>query len=285
MKIVWVCALLSALSVTACSQLPDVSGGTGHLSSEAPALQCVQAAPALLNAPVDTIARDASAGRLQHDSQSAPMTAPAATSSNENLPARIAEYVYFHKTWKQGISATTAVGASPSPTGSAQDGAAALERAAPPAFPETRSTAQPAANVTRTAANTPARSPSPATPETDTAPRAKTENVAPILVKPETPPPLDLKSLETRLRETSAIGVLTKLTLKNQVDDLLGQFRAYYEGRLKTTLAELRRPFELLLLKVLALLQDADPPLASAIVASREAIWDILSDPARFKAV
>ena len=103
--------------------------------------------------------------------------------------------------------------------------------------------------------------------------------------KPAGPPPLDLKSLETRLKETKAIGVYTKLTLKNQVDDLLDEFRAYYKGQLKTTLAELRRAFDLLVLKVLALLQDADPQLASAIAASREAIWGILSDPVKFATV
>ena len=106
-----------------------------------------------------------------------------------------------------------------------------------------------------------------------------------MIAKPEAPPPLDLKSLETRLKETKAIGVFTKLTVKNQVDDLLEQFRAYYQGKLKTTLAELRRSYDLLVLKVLALLQDADPPLASAIAASRESIWAILSNPAKFAAV
>jgi len=95
-------------------------------------------------------------------------------------------------------------------------------------------------------------------------------------------PPLDLTALETRLKETKAIGVFTKITLKNQVDDLLDQFRAYYQGRAKTTLAELRQPYDRLLLKVLSLLQDDDPELAHAIVTSREAIWDILADPAKF---
>ncbi len=95
-------------------------------------------------------------------------------------------------------------------------------------------------------------------------------------------PPLDLTSLETRLKETEAIGVMTKIALKNQVDDLLDQFRAFYAGKLKTTLAELRRPYDLLVLKVLSLLQDSDPTLAAAIVASREAIWGILSDPVKF---
>ena len=109
----------------------------------------------------------------------------------------------------------------------------------------------------------------------------KKESAAPVSVK-QAPPPLDLKSLETRLKETEAIGVFTKLALKNQVDDLLDKFRAFYQGRLETTLAELRRPYELVLLKVLALLQDTDPPLAAAIVASREAIWGILADRAKF---
>jgi len=100
--------------------------------------------------------------------------------------------------------------------------------------------------------------------------------------KKEASPPLDLTALETRLKETKAIGVFTKITLKNQVDDLLNQFRAYYQGRVKTTLAELRQPYESLILKVLALLQDGDPELARAIVTSREAIWGILADPAKF---
>jgi hypothetical protein len=98
-------------------------------------------------------------------------------------------------------------------------------------------------------------------------------------------PPLNLASLEHRLRETQAIGVLTKITLKNQVDDLLDQFRAFYQGKLKSNLADLRRSYDLLVLKVLSLLQDSDQALATAIAASREAIWGILSDPAKFATI
>ena len=96
---------------------------------------------------------------------------------------------------------------------------------------------------------------------------------------------MDLKSLEARLKATPGIGLFTKLALKNQIDDLLAQFRAHYSGQRTSTLAELRQAYDRLLLKVLALLQDSDPPLARAIASSRESIWDILSNPARFAAV
>lgn len=118
------------------------------------------------------------------------------------------------------------------------------------------------------------------------APAPQPSKSAPAAVaKSATSPPLDMKSLEARLKDTQAIGVFTKIALKNQVNDLLEQFRAFYQGRLKTTLADLRRPYEMLLQKVLALLQDGDPPLAGAIVASREAIWGILADPAKFATI
>ena len=95
-------------------------------------------------------------------------------------------------------------------------------------------------------------------------------------------PALDLSSLEQRLRDTKAIGVFTKLSLKNQVDDLLGRFRDFYNRKGNVTLAELRQKYDLLLLKVLSVLQDGDPALAAKISASREAIWGILADPQKF---
>jgi len=99
---------------------------------------------------------------------------------------------------------------------------------------------------------------------------------------PNAPPTLNLADLEQRLRETRAIGVFTKLSLKNQVDDLLNAFRDLYRGPDKHPSAELRQRYDLLLLKVLTLLQDGDPPLAAAISSSREAIWSILADPDKF---
>jgi hypothetical protein len=122
----------------------------------------------------------------------------------------------------------------------------------------------------------------PAAPSVAKAPVKPSGTAAPA-AKPN--PPLDMASLEKRLKETQAIGVLTKLTLKNQVDDLLDQFRSYYKGTLKTDLATLRQSYDLLVLKVLSLLQDRDQPLATALAGSREEIWGILSDPAKFATI
>ncbi|MET0165469.1 MAG: hypothetical protein ABW318_10750 [Vicinamibacterales bacterium] len=99
---------------------------------------------------------------------------------------------------------------------------------------------------------------------------------------PVAPLTLDLNALKERLKQTKAIGIFTKIALKNQVDDLLEQFSEYYEGKAKLTMTDLRRSYNLLMMKVLSLLQDADQTLASAIVSSREAIWGLLADPKTF---
>lgn len=93
-----------------------------------------------------------------------------------------------------------------------------------------------------------------------------------------------MAALKTRLRDTSAIGVFTKLALKNQVDDLMQQFRTHYLSTPNTSVAALRQPYDMLVLKVLALIQDSDPSLAKSISGSREAIWGILADPVKFSA-
>lgn len=98
-------------------------------------------------------------------------------------------------------------------------------------------------------------------------------------------PPLDLAGLEKRLRNTKAIGVFTKLALKNQVDDLVEQTRAFHEGRGDASLNDVHERYNLLLLKLLSLLQRDDPPLARDLAASRDAIWAILADPIKFSNV
>lgn len=145
--------------------------------------------------------------------------------------------------------------------------------------PPQRQTRKPAPAAQATALVVPPAKPSPG--EERTAPAADSKRVD----KPAVALGMDLASLEQRLRDTHAIGVFTKLSLKNQVDDLLDSFRAYYGGRSNTTLAALRQRYDLLLMKVLTVVQDGDPPLATAIAASRNALWGILADREKFQKI
>jgi hypothetical protein len=144
----------------------------------------------------------------------------------------------------------------------------------PPATVATVTTVAPPKPPPRPVANVPA--------VTVPAPRAIPKVAAVPAVPQLSPAPLDFKSLASRLRETRAIGVFTKLALKNEVDDLVDRFRTYHKRQGTATIAELRRNYDMLLLKVLSLLQDSDPPLARDIVRSRAAIWSILEDPRKF---
>jgi len=146
---------------------------------------------------------------------------------------------------------------------------------AAPASPPVESSAAPPAATPKAKPQTPV-----ATRAPNTAPKpAPAAAPPPPAAPPAAAPTLDLTSLEQRLRDTKAIGVFTKLSLKNQVDDLLGDFRALYKRAKPPPGPEFRQRYDLLLLKVLSLLQDGDPPLAAAISSSKEAIWNILADP------
>jgi len=60
------------------------------------------------------------------------------------------------------------------------------------------------------------------------------------------------------------------------------RFREHYEGKTPPTMTDLRGSYDLLIMKVLSLVQDKDQKLASDIVSSREAIWGLLSDKITF---
>jgi hypothetical protein len=157
------------------------------------------------------------------------------------------------------------------------------------------SVAAPSTAATQPRTPQPAVKPAGKTPPPATAKPATAKPVAakPVAAKPAAAAPrapvvaatLDLSTLKEQLRATKAIGVFTKLSLKNKVDDLLDRFREHYQGKPTPTISELRQAYDLLMMKVLSLLQDADQQLASAIVSSREAIWGLLADPKKFAAL
>ena len=153
--------------------------------------------------------------------------------------------------------------------------------------PASTSKAKPAPATTAKTAPPSATKAQPATPQKQVASAAPPKQAtAPAPPKQAaTAPTLDLDGLEARLKQTKAIGLMTKLSLKNKVDDLLAQFRQHHAGKPMPTVAELRRSYDLLMMKVLSLLQDHDQQLASDILTSRERIWGLLADPKKFAAL
>jgi hypothetical protein len=72
---------------------------------------------------------------------------------------------------------------------------------------------------------------------------------------------VNLDSLRSSLRETDAIGFVTKLSLKHQLDSLLESFGDYHRGQGDQTLPSLHQQFAELLDSTLSVLRDEDPQL------------------------
>jgi len=162
----------------------------------------------------------------------------------------------------------------PTPVAAAPDKAKAAPAKTPPATSKTTATSKP---QPKGQATPPQTAKSPATKQP-----APTPQAAPPPRQAAAAPTLDLVALKDQLKQTKAIGLMTKLSLKNQVDDLLDEFRKHYAGKPTPTMSELRRSYDMLMMKVLSLIQDHDQKLASDIVSSRERIWGMLANPKTF---
>jgi hypothetical protein len=162
-----------------------------------------------------------------------------------------------------------------------------VQEEAPQALQLPEEPSEPLADVVAPSAP-PSRTPAAAKPAAQPAKAAERIAVVPAAARAPaarvTEPALDVAALKARLRETKAFGMFTKIALENQMDDLVKQFRALHEGGKGTSVATLRAPFDALVAKVVGLLQEGDASLARVIAGSREAIWDILSDPDKFDA-
>lgn len=96
---------------------------------------------------------------------------------------------------------------------------------------------------------------------------------------------LDMDGLATQLRKTKAIGVFTKLELKSQVNDLLEDVKAYHGAKGRLSLSQLEQRFNLLVMKLLVLLEEDDPGLHNEIARARISLWSTLADPGQFSSL
>jgi len=98
---------------------------------------------------------------------------------------------------------------------------------------------------------------------------------------PPAEPAISLEDLGARIKETPAIGTFSKLSLKNDLDDLVEGLRSYH-ARKEGDLDDLHQRYEALVMKLMTLLEDDEPDLALALGRSRERIWKRLVDPVEF---
>src|SRR5687767_14098121 len=61
---------------------------------------------------------------------------------------------------------------------------------------------------------------------------------------------LNMRTLESRLRETRAIDPVSKLVLKVQIDELVGRFRDMHASGMSTRVTTLRQPYESMIVRV-----------------------------------
>ena len=108
---------------------------------------------------------------------------------------------------------------------------------------------------------------------------------APILVNATTESQLDLAHLKSGLRKSDAIGFLTKLSLKNQLEELLTRFADFHNGSGAHNIESLQQEFEALFAITLDLVREDDPFLHDYLIAARVALWQTVRDPDLFQQV
>ena len=92
-----------------------------------------------------------------------------------------------------------------------------------------------------------------------------------------------LNELFEQLNQTKAIGVFTKLSIKNNATRLQKSFAVYHQGKRPPNLEELRERYDLMVQEMLILVQDKDPELTRIIHEARLLLWSYLSDPEKYK--
>jgi hypothetical protein len=96
---------------------------------------------------------------------------------------------------------------------------------------------------------------------------------------------LDVATLRVRLKDTHAIGLVEKLRLKSEIEDLVNGLAAFHAGHATETLDGLHARYRDLVFRVTALLEHGDASLAHDLTASSDHLWTTLADPGQFAAL
>ena len=94
---------------------------------------------------------------------------------------------------------------------------------------------------------------------------------------------VDLQILADMLANTKAVSLLTKLSLKKDINKVLKRLNQFHDGKSKFTLEQLEEQYNLLLMKIAIHLQDNDLILHRHLCNAWLVIWEDLRDYDRFK--
>jgi len=92
----------------------------------------------------------------------------------------------------------------------------------------------------------------------------------------------DVDALVDRVSHSKDLGFFTKLSLKNDVDQLLTGFRAHHNGSEDYSIEQLRERYDVMVQKLVILLQEKDQELVQTIHDGRGKMWAMLSDEKKF---
>lgn len=93
---------------------------------------------------------------------------------------------------------------------------------------------------------------------------------------------LDVATLRVRLKDTPAIGLIAKLRLRSEIEDLVSDLAAYHAGHPTESLDGLHARYGKLVVRVVGLLEQGDGALAHDLTASTDHLWSTLADPGQF---
>ena len=94
---------------------------------------------------------------------------------------------------------------------------------------------------------------------------------------------VDLRMLTAALRDTKAVGTMTKIRLRNDINRVLGRLERWHGNKGRFTLDQLEEQYHLLLMKIAILIHDDDLILHQQLCNAWAGIWFDLKDPDRFR--
>jgi hypothetical protein len=96
----------------------------------------------------------------------------------------------------------------------------------------------------------------------------------------------DLEALVDRISHSKALGFFTKLSLKLDIDGFLKMVKEYHDkGGAEETLEQLHERYEVMVHKLVVLLQNEDEELVESIEDGRDKLWARLADAKKFAGI